>query len=188
MPVDHRMPRPSAPSDAAPRPRPTLVRLVWQAWVLGPLVFGLVAFPLTLVGQARRVARIRRVRLDGVPTSAPPPTARSSPSHRPGRVGRLVLAGLLTLVPLAVAFVLALLVVYLCYFGELYALRPDVIGSLGDMVRPTPGGENAWGGPTVIGAWFIHAMAALGMQVVSLALIRALGALCGAVTRRLIGV
>lgn len=85
-----------------------------------------------------------------------------------------------------VAFVAALLVLYLVYFAELYPLRPDVIGNLGYLFTPMPD-STAWGGPTVFGAWFVHAMTGLGMQFLALALIRGLGALCGRISRPLIG-
>src|SRR3954468_14519300 len=97
---------------------------------------------------------------------------RYGPTELPLAVaGRRRLAGL----PFAlVALPLAALVLYLVYFGELYPLRPDTITHLDDMVRPFPGGAGAWGGPTLLGAWFVHAMAALGMQVVALAALRGL--------------
>jgi Prolyl oligopeptidase family len=73
------------------------------------------------------------------------------------------------------------------YFGELYPLRPDVISYLDDMFRPFPGGATSRGGPTLVGAWIVHAMVAAGLQVAGLALIRGLGALCGRITRPLLG-
>ncbi len=145
--------------------------------MVGPLVFGMAAFPLTLVGQVRRAASIRRTRLDTTAT----PRAAGTGADRP------VLATVLTLPLVAVAFVLSLLVVYLGYFGELYPLRPDAIGELGSMFRPSSEIENAWGGPLLVGAWFIHAMVAVGMQLWCLAGIRGLGALSGMIARRLLG-
>jgi hypothetical protein len=85
-------------------------------WVINPLVLGLVALPLTLASQVRRVARLRRQPLDTART----PTA--SPPQRPGRVR---LATAFTLLSLLVA----LLILYLTNFGELYPLRPDVVAS-----------------------------------------------------------
>jgi hypothetical protein len=153
-------------------------RLLWSLWVVNPLVFGLAALPLTLAGQARRVARLRRQRLD---TARSPAT---SPPQGPGRAG---LATALTLPPTLLSFLVALLILYLTWFGELYPLRPDVIAYLGDMFRPFPGGEDSWGGPTLVGAWIVHAMVAVGLQAAGLALIRGLGALCGRITRPLLG-
>jgi hypothetical protein len=171
---------PPSPGPVANRsaPRVPPARLVWSAWVVNPLVFGLVALPMTLAGQVRRVARLRQRRLD--PTRAP----AASPLLGPGRVG---LATALTLPLTLVSFLIALLLLYLVYFGELYPLRPDTIAYLGDMFRPFPGGARSWGGPTLVGAWIVHALVAVGLQVVGLALIRGLGALCGRITRPLLG-
>jgi hypothetical protein len=161
-----------------PAPRIPLARLVWSRWVINPLVFGLVALPLTLAGQVRRVARLRQQRLDTGHTPA------ANPPQGPGRVG---LATALTLPLTLVSFLAALLILYLAWFGELYPLRPDTIAYLGDMFRPFPGGEDSWGGPTLVGAWIVHTMLAVGLQAAGLALIRGLGALCGAITRPLLG-
>ena len=73
-----------------------------------------------------------------------------------------------------VAFPLAVLVVYLVWSGWLYPLRPDTVGALGHPFTADPLLAGAWGGPTLVGAWFVHAMAALGMQVVCMAVIRRL--------------
>jgi len=161
-----------------PAPRVPLARLVWSVWVVNPLVFGLVALPLTLAGQVRRVARLRRQRLDSSHTPA------ASPPQGLGRVG---LATAVTLPLTLVSFLVALLILYLTYFGELYPLRPDTIAYVGDMFRPFPGGATSWGGPTLLGAWIVHAMIAVGLQAAGLALIRGLGALCGRITRPLLG-
>jgi hypothetical protein len=166
------------PTADRPAPRIPLARLVWSRWVVNPLVFGLVALPLTLAGQVRRVARLRQQRLDTSPTPA------ANPPPGPGRVG---LATALTLPLTLVSFAVALLILYLAYFGELYPLRPDTIAYLGDMFRPFPGGEDSWGGPTLVGAWIVHAMVAVGLQAAGLALLRGLGALCGRITRPLLG-
>jgi hypothetical protein len=177
------MPAPASrgrqPMADRPTPRMPLARLVWSVWVVNPLVFGMVALPLTLAGQVRRVARLRRQRLDTTPT-----TAASPPRQGPSRVG---LATAFTLPLTLVSFLVALLIFYLAYFGELYPLRPDTIAYLGDMFRPFPGGEDSWGGPTLVGAWIVHAMIAVVLQAAGLVLIRGLGALCGRITRPLLG-
>jgi hypothetical protein len=95
-------------------------RQVWSVWVINPLVLGLVALPLTLASQVRRFARLRRQRLDTART----PTA--SPPQRPGRVR---LATAFTLPPTLLSLLVALLILYLTNFGELYPLRPDVVAS-----------------------------------------------------------
>jgi hypothetical protein len=176
------MPTPASPGHHQmadrPAPRIPLARLVWSQWVINPLVFGLVALPLILTGRVRRVARLRQQRLDTARTPV------ASPPQGPGRVG---LATALTLPLALVSFLIALLILYLAWFGELYPLRPDTIAYLGDMFRPFPGGEDSWGGPTLVGAWIVHAMVAIGLQAAGLALIRGLGALCGRITRPLLG-
>lgn len=169
---------PATAIDARDTARDPLFRTVWRSWIVDPLVFGFTAFPLTLIGRARRVAAIRRRRLDTTRT----PTAAGT-----GRSGGLALVVIATFVPTLVALIASLLVVYLVYAGELYALRPDVIGNLSYLFRAMPDSEGTWGGPTLIGAWFVHAMSAIGMQIVALALIRAIGALCGRISRPLIG-
>jgi hypothetical protein len=176
------MPTPTSPDRHQladrPAPRIPLTRRVWSRWVVNPLVFGLVALPLTLAGQVQRVARLRQQRLDAARTPA------ANPPPGPGRVG---LATALTLPLVLVSFLVALLILYLAWFGELYPLRPDTIAYLGDMFGPFPGGEDSWGGPTLVGAWIIHAMVAVGLQAAGLALLRGLGGLCGRITRPLLG-
>jgi hypothetical protein len=57
------MPTPAPPGHQPmadrPAPRIPLARLVWSRWVVNPLVLSLVALPLTLPGQVRRVVRLR---------------------------------------------------------------------------------------------------------------------------------
>lgn len=72
------------------------------------------------------------------------------------------------------AFAPAVLVVFLTWSGLLYPLRPDAIAGLAHPFTEDPVFAGAWGGPTLIGAWFVHAMCALGMQVVCMASIRRL--------------
>jgi hypothetical protein len=70
----------------------------------------------------------------------------------------------------AVAFLAALLALFLVWSGWLYPLRPDVIGGLGRPFAPLfPG---AWGGPTLVGAWVVHALVALVIQVGCVVVIR----------------
>jgi hypothetical protein len=73
-----------------------------------------------------------------------------------------------------VAWPFAVLALYLVARGWLYPLWPDTIGAIGHPFTADPGLTGAWGGPTLAGAWFEHAMVALGIQVACLAVIRAL--------------
>lgn len=72
------------------------------------------------------------------------------------------------------AFPFAVLVLLLTWSSWLYPLRPDAITALTHPFTPDRAFDDAWGGPTLVGAWFVHAMAALGMQVICLAVIRRL--------------
>lgn len=73
-----------------------------------------------------------------------------------------------------VAFPFAVLVLFLTWSGWLYPLRPDTLGAIGRPVTADPALAGAWGGPTLLGAWVVHAMVALGMQVICMAVIRRL--------------
>lgn len=82
------------------------------------------------------------------------------------------------MLPLAtVSFVLVAVALLTVYTGELYPLRPETIGHLGHLFSRFPGGEESWGGPTLIGAWFVHAPVGFGIQVLALTAVRALAAL-----------
>lgn len=72
------------------------------------------------------------------------------------------------------AFPFAVLVVFVTWSGLLYPLRPDAIAGLAHPFAEDAMFAGAWGGPTLAGAWFVHAMCALGMQVVCMASIRRL--------------
>jgi hypothetical protein len=74
----------------------------------------------------------------------------------------------------AVAFVAALVVLMVTWSGWLYPLRPDSIGALGHPFTADPLLDNSWGGPTLAGAWLVHALVALGIQVVCVVAIRRL--------------
>jgi hypothetical protein len=73
-----------------------------------------------------------------------------------------------------VAFPFAVLALYLVWSGWLYPLRPDVIGALAHPLTADARLSDAWGGPTLMGAWLVHAVLALGMQVICMAVIRRL--------------
>jgi hypothetical protein len=130
-----------------------------RRWVLGPVVFGLSALPLTVAGRRSRVVAIRRTWLGigGTP-------------DRPTPVPLML--------PLAtVSFVLVVVALLTVYTGELYPLRPDTIGHLDGMFTGFPGGDQAWGGPTLAGAWLVHALIGIAIQIVALACVRGLAIL-----------
>jgi len=72
------------------------------------------------------------------------------------------------------AFAAALLALLVTWSGWLYPLRPDAIGALGHPFTADPMFDTAWGGPTLAGAWVVHTLVAIGIQVVCLAAIRQL--------------
>ncbi|MCT2581675.1 hypothetical protein [Actinophytocola gossypii] len=71
----------------------------------------------------------------------------------------------------AAAFTAALVALFLVWSGWLYPLRPDVIDALSRPLDPLLPG--AWGGPTLLGAWAVHALIALAIQAVCVAVIHA---------------
>lgn len=140
--------------------RPPLVRLVWRHWIVGPFLYGLSAFVLTITGRGRRLVALRRRWVDSTASPAGP--------DRPS---------LLTLPLSLLALIITVVGLLTVYTGELYPLRPDAIGHLDAMFTSYPGGEDAWGGPSLIGAWFVHALVGAGLQALALATVRALAAL-----------
>jgi hypothetical protein len=54
----------------------------------------------------------------------------------------------------------------------LYPLWPDTIGLLGHLFATDPSLDGAWGGPTLAGAWAVHATIAVGLQAICLVVLR----------------
>lgn len=67
-----------------------------------------------------------------------------------------------------------LLAAYLVARGWCYPLWPDTIGALGHPFTADARLGEAWGGPTLAGAWAVHALLALGIQAGCLVVVRAL--------------
>lgn len=97
-------------------------------------------------------------------------TAWRLPVRSPGFGRKIIHYGLCV-----VATVAAVLIVYLVGAGWLYPLRPDTIEHLAHPFTDALS-DNAWGGPTLIGAWAVHAAIAVAMQIAALTVI----ALCRA--------
>ena len=151
---------------------------------VNPVIRGLTGFPLALAqigaglfGAAGAPARAQHRIAARFGRLAPA-------SGRPGNL-RSLGHGLAVLVPSLIGFFLAVVVVYLVWAGWLYPLRPDTFGYLSHPFTVDHGLDGSWGGPTLIGAWFIHAMSSLGMQLVCLAAITGLTRLQDNLTRRL---
>lgn len=64
----------------------------------------------------------------------------------------------------------ALLTVYLIWAGWLYPLRPGAIEHLAHPFADSVG-TDSWGGPTLAGAWLVHAAIAVAMQAAALGVI-----------------
>jgi hypothetical protein len=71
-----------------------------------------------------------------------------------------------------VALPFALLAAYLVARGWLYPLWPDTIGLLGHLFVTDPSLDGAWGGPTLAGAWAVHATIAVGLQAICLVVLQ----------------
>jgi hypothetical protein len=105
-----------------------------------------------------------------------------SRGRRPHGAGSFVVG-----LPALVSFVAVALSLWGIYAGSLYFLRPDASFALGHPFTPDDRFNSSWGGPTLVGAWFIHSCMALAHQILALALIRGLTALQDRATRRLLG-
>ncbi|HVK24822.1 MAG TPA: hypothetical protein VM677_25985 [Actinokineospora sp.] len=135
-------------------------------WILVPLVRGLTTLPLALAtillapfGLAGPLSRTRHAVATRFPVGVP----------RRQRVG-----GALVALPLGiVAFAVTAVGILVTFAGYLYFLRPDTIAAIGHPFTADPILATAWGGPTLVGAWFVHSMVALGIQVVAVAVVRA---------------
>lgn len=155
-------------------------------WLLvGPFLYGICAFPLTIVGRARQAAEIRRRWLDRRGSNAGGQPAGPTDGHPADRARSGI--RVLPMVPLTLlAFLPALLIAYLIWAGQLYPLRPDTIGALAHPLAPAFG-PGTWGGPTLIGAWAAHAVIAFGLQIMAGLVIRGLAMISRRVTEPRLG-
>jgi hypothetical protein len=172
-----------------------------RAAVLDPVVraatrlpLAVAAVPMALFGLAGTAARVQRglaVRFSTMPARGasaavrPGLAARPAPARGPAAV-RVLAHSLLVALPALVAFVVVGLAGFTVYSGYLYPVRPDTSFAIGHPFSADPGLSGAWGGPTLVGAWFVHSCVALGIQVIGLALLRGLVRLQGRVTRWLL--
>jgi len=158
-----------------------------RRWIVDPTVRGLTGFPMAiaavpmaLLGGAGKIGRsqARLARQFNASTALPAP--RPAVARR-ARVIRVIAHSMLVLVPAAAAFVAVLLQIFCAYSGYLYPLRPDTIAALGHpLASDTQVLSGAWGGPTLVGAWFVHSCVAFGIQVLCAVL---LGGLCAVQNR-----
>ncbi|HEX6675442.1 MAG TPA: sensor domain-containing protein [Actinomycetes bacterium] len=141
-------------------------------YVLLALPLGLASLPLVLLGRDQAAARLQRdlarrylaLRIDQ-------PAARRT-------AGRVLAHAVLGL-PLNLASLALVVYLWLLVFANLaYPLRPDTMDSY----------QRSWGGPTLAGAWAVHAAGGLVFLFVAPWIIEAVTRLQGSLARRLLGV
>lgn len=143
------------------------------------------AVPMALVGAGGAAARAQRRALgwafDGSgsrpwPTHGPGVPSDPGSGVRRAGAARVLGHSLAALLPSLLAFALTALCLWGVYSGYLYPLRPDAAFALDHPFRPDGRFRTSWGGPTLVGAWSIHALVVLGWHVLSLPVLRGLAA------------
>ncbi|MGP3925273.1 hypothetical protein [Streptomyces sp. 8N616] len=182
--------------DAGPARESTDFRSGPWAWVRRMTVRGaaglplaVAAVPMALVGAGGVAARAQRgviSRFGPGPGAGRGPERESGAAREPG-AARVIAHSVVVGLPALVSFVAVALSLWGIYAGYLYFLRPDASFALGHPFTPDDRFNSSWGGPTLVGAWFIHSCVALAHQILALALIRGLTALQDRATRRLLG-
>ena len=151
---------------------PTFGVPMWRSVVYGVLSLpvGIASLLLALVGAHRAAARLQRGLADRWFHRSP------APPQGGDRWGRVVTQALLT----AMLGVLCWLLVALA--------GPNTVRNV--LLYPFTDGDEvarAWGGPTLAGAWAVHAAGALLLLPVALWLLRGLTGLQGRLAARLLG-
>jgi hypothetical protein len=153
---------------ASPEAQPTASRSRPRRWILDPIVRGatglplaLAAIPMAVAGLAGPAARLQIGMAARFPATG---AASGATGRRPG-AARVLGHSFLVLVPAALAFAATAMQLFLVYSGYLYPVRPDTIAAIGHPLSPDPQVlSEAWGGPTLMGAWGVHFCVALGIQ------------------------
>jgi hypothetical protein len=141
--------------------------LTWRrfAYIVLALPVGVLCIPLALVGgPAGRIQRALAQRLLGVQVEAP---ERSGP---------------LTLVHAVISTPLNLVA---AMFSGLFWFVVAI--NLGYPLRPDNDTSDSWGGPTMAGAWAVHAVGGLGFLLVAPWVIKGFTALQGRLVRGFLG-
>jgi hypothetical protein len=125
---------------------------------------------MSLAGQADSAARIQLRMAARFPVGA---DGLGWAGRRPAAtVTRVLVHSMLVFVPAAVAFLAVMMQLFTVWSGYLYPLRPDTIGALGHPFTPDRQVlPEAWGGPTLMGAWAVHACVAFGLQATCVVLL-----------------
>jgi hypothetical protein len=146
-------------------------------WIVDTLMRGItglplavLAVPMSLAGSAGTAARLQ-VRM----VARCPGTAKgfSGVSRRPDPTrARVVMHSALVAIPSALAFAAVAMQLFTVWSGYFYPLRPDTIAALDHPFTPDRQVlSEAWGGPTLMGAWAVHSCVAFGLQVILAALL-----------------
>jgi hypothetical protein len=164
-------PRAHAPQRRAPWWRLSFSADTWRRtlYVLLALPVGIVCVPLSIFGASTAAARLQRglaARLLALHLAQP----------RSRRVdGRVIGHALLSLPLNVVAWVLIVYLWGLVVGNLAYPLRPDS----DDLA-------NAWGGPSLAGAWAVHGAAGLALLLVAPWIVNAVTAVQGRLLRRML--
>lgn len=155
------------------------LRLVVRGLVALPLAVA--AAPMALLGGAATAARAHRAVLRRLGPPGRPPDDGPAPG-----AARVLGHSLLALVPALLSCAAAVLALFVCWSGYLYGLRPDTVGTLGHPFTSDPLLADAWGGPTLAGAWAVHALVASTIQLVCLVVLHGTLTVQDRATRRLL--
>jgi hypothetical protein len=180
VPADSRIPG----QDPTRRLRVPAGRLVARLAVRGAvgMPLALAAVPLALFGGSEPAARAQRavVRRWGA-ARLPEPERSTGAARTLGHSAAVFL-------PSLVCFAAVALSVFVAYSGYLYGFRPD--NSYGAFAHPFTADQafdEAWGGPTLAGAWAVHALVALAIHLAAFAVTGWLTALQDKASVRLLG-
>ncbi|WP_344443170.1 hypothetical protein [Kitasatospora nipponensis] len=163
--------------------RPAAVlRFVVGTFVRGAtaLPLAVAAVPMALTGSGRRAARAQQAVIRRFSPH------RAGPVRPTGNPLRVVTHSLLVAIPALASFVAVGLALFGVGSGYLYFLRSDANFALGHPFSTDHRFDHAWGGPTLVGAWFAHSCVAFGIQLAALGLVHLLTAAQDRLTRRLL--
>jgi hypothetical protein len=164
---------PEETPDRVPWWRAPFSAVTWRRtrYTLLAVPVGVVSVPLALLGRYREAARLQRdlarrdlgLRMD-------------QPSRR-DTAGRVLAHALLGLALNAISLALTAYLWFVVPMNLAYPLRPGLSGSY----------QDSWGGPTLAGAWAVHAAGGLAILFAIPWVVKGTAALQGRLARRLLG-